>query len=526
MPSAPANLSAIAPAIAPADIFAAPRRHTIRSLVLARAAQSPDRAFLILPESARTITYGDLARALTALRRRIGVAAGEPLGFFGGNSWAAAQVLLGAPFHNRPALLFNLAAGDAQLVYMLNHSGCRQIFADEENAARLRNLAAECERPPQIEVTPRDNNIAVDQDGDGGIGDDSDVPANDSAALLIYTSGTTGAPKGVVHSHRSWLAGGVNTAIAHELSADDRALCVLPLYHINGQCVTILAPLLSGGSVVLPYRFSASAFWDTLAAHRCAWFSAVPTILSHLLHSDAAKAATPDLRFARSASAPLAAETHRQFEQRFGAPLVETMGLTETAAQILSNPPPRAGRGRGKIGSPGRAVGCEVRIIRAGGGAAATGEEGEIAVRGDNVMAAYWRSDAAVTDADGWFLTGDLGQMDADGYVFVTGRLKELIIKGGENIAPREVDDALYAADGVVEAAAFGAACRVYGQQVEAAVVLSRAGVVSESDLIALCHQRIGAFKSPRCIHFLAELPKGPSGKIQRLKLARLLTRA
>lgn len=454
---------------------------------------------------------------------------------FGGNGWAAVQILLGAPFWGRPALMLNLAAGDSQLVYMLNHSGCPLVFADEENMPRLRLLARRCDNPPRLEEVSRDEDIGditvsdnnddnkVEEIKSGEAAEDNKsgeaAEAADSAALLIYTSGTTGTPKGVLHSHRSMLAGGANTAVAHALSENDRALCVLPLYHINGQCVTIIAPLLSGGSVLLPHKFSAGDFWNLLAAHECTWFSAVPTIISHLLHSDAAPPPLPLLRFGRSASSALPPETHRQFERRFGVQLVETMGLTETAAQILSNPPPPL---RGKIGSPGKAVGNEVRIVAKDGKTAATDEEGEIAVRGDNVMKHYW-PDGAATTADGWLLTGDLGRMDADGYVFVTGRLKELIIKGGENISPREIDDALYAAPGVVEAAAFAVDCATYGQQVEAAVALASPDAHSEAELIALCEKHAGKFKSPRRIHFLKSLPKGPSGKIQRLKLAEML---
>jgi acyl-CoA synthetase (AMP-forming)/AMP-acid ligase II len=199
------------------------------------------------------------------------------------------------------------------------------------------------------------------------------------------------------------------------------------------------------------------------------------------------------------------------------------MGLTETAPQILSNPLPPGTR---KIGSPGHAWGNEVAILSPALTPVGPEVEGEIAVRGPNVMRGYFRNPEATAAAitpDGWLRTGDLGRMDSDGYVFVTGRLKELIIKGGENIAPREVDEALHAHPDVVEAAAFARPCPVYGERVEAAVTLRPGSAATEGDLRDLCVSRLGAFKSPDRIVVLDELPKGPSGKIQRLRLAALI---
>lgn len=285
-----------------------------------------------------------------------------------------------------------------------------------------------------------------------------------------------------------------------------------------------MGPLVSGGSVIVAEKFSLSRFWGWCRDYQATWFSVVPTIISHLLHSpDGPEEATrARLRFARSASAPLAVEVQVGFEDRFDIPIVETMGLTETAAQMLSNPLPPATR---KIGSPGVAIGNETTIL-IDGAEAAPMQSGEIAVRGPNVMKEYLFNPDATRETftdDGWLLTGDLGVMDEDGYVFVTGRRKELIIKGGENIAPREIDEALYHHKDVVEAAAFARPCPIYGQRVEAAVRLAEGSTVSEADLIALCIAQVGKFKAPEHVFMMPELPKGPSGKIQRLKLAELL---
>lgn len=346
-------------------------------------------------------------------------------------------------------------------------------------------------------------------------------------ALLMYTSGTTGRPKGVTLSHASVIAGGRNVAVGHQLTSSDRALCVLPLYHINGLCVTLFGPLVSASSLVLPHKFSTSEFWTLVDDHRCSWFSVVPTQIAYLLRdadvSQLAIVSREFLRFGRSASAPLSPDVHLAFEQRFGIPLIETMGLTESAAQILSNPMPPLQR---KHGSPGLPVGCEVIIVDTHLQPVAAGVEGELLVRGANIMNRYFRNESVTTETlvnGGWLRTGDLGRKDADGFVFITGRLKELIIKGGENIAPREIDDALYQYTDVVEAAAFACPCDDFGQRVEAAVVLKMSSELSEADLIAGCEQRVGRFKCPDKIHFMQELPKGPSGKIQRAKIHQLV---
>ena len=271
-------------------------------------------------------------------------------------------------------------------------------------------------------------------------------------------------------------------------------------------------------------RFSASQFWDWAEAGGITWFSVVPTIISHLLHGKAEPSAAlkAQLRFARSASSALAVETQRAFQDRFGLSIVESLGLTETAAQCLVNPLDQALH---KIGSAGMAISNEARIADDTGTECARGTEGEIQIRGPNVMKEYLKNPEATADTfhGDWLRTGDLGRMDEDGYVFVTGRLKELIIKGGENIAPREIDEALYEHADVVEAAAFARPDPGYGERVEAAVRLSEGSTATAEELRALCEARVGKFKAPDQVHILDELPKGPSGKIQRLYLNEML---
>ena len=438
-----------------------------------------------------------------------GVAKGESVAIVSPNSREGLVALYGTLVGGFRATMINLAAGRDAIAYALGHSGARYAFV-HPGCAELFNAA---------------NASGVDRiDPEERARAELHPVAPEDHALLMYTSGTTGRPKGVLHSHASLLAGGWTTSIAHELCEQDRGFCVLPVYHINGLCVTVMGALVSGGSLAIVSRFSASKFWEHASRAQVTWFSAVPTIISHLLHGDADpdEACRRRLRFGRSASSALAIETQSAFEKRFSVPIVETMGLTETAAQILSNPLPPGVR---KIGSPGIGYGCDVEIQGSDGARVESGTEGEIVVRGPNVMLGYL-NDAEATKAtfrNGWLRTGDLGRMDQDGYIFVTGRLKELIIKGGENIAPREVDEALYTHPDVIEAAAFARKSDQYGETVEAAVRVRIGSPITSTELQSICQKRLGVFKTPDVSHFLDELPKGPSGKIQRLKLAELI---
>ncbi|MFN3208608.1 MAG: AMP-binding protein [Roseovarius sp.] len=490
-----------------------PPEGTVRDWLAARARAGG--TAIVFPEDGTSLAWPSLQEAALAYARALtarGAAPRESVAIVSPNSRDGIIALYGALAGGFRATMINLAAGRDAIAYALEHSEARLAFVHDACAEQFEpanttgitpvplSERAEAELHP---VTPADH------------------------ALLMYTSGTTGRPKGVLHTHASLLAGGWTTAIAHDLTEADRGFCILPIYHINGLCVTVIGTLVSGGSLAVTSKFSASRFWDQASEAEVTWFSAVPTIISHLLHGtgepdDACRAR---LRFGRSASSALAVETQSAFETRFSVPIIETMGLTETAAQILSNPLPPATR---KIGSPGLAYGCEVQIQDIDGARVAAGTEGEIAVRGPNVMQGYLKNAQATQDTfrDGWLRTGDLARMDAEGYIFVTGRLKELIIKGGENIAPREVDEALYTHPDVIEAAAFARACTTYGETVEAAVRVRAGSSLKSDELIALCRDRLGAFKSPDEIHFLDELPKGPSGKIQRLKLAELLVPA
>lgn len=489
-----------------------------------RAREQPDAPYLIAPETGRVLAYGRLRELSIELARFLagaGLAKGDKIAFLLPNGYQAARILIGTMYAGCVVTPLNALAQRDQLAYVLDHSDTRLVFTSPEFAARLREALGGLAR--KIEV------VTIDPDADS-IFDERSVPqaepppiGEEDVALLMYTSGTTGRPKGCVLTHRSVVAGGRFTSEAHGLTREDRVLCVLPLYHINGQIVTAVAPLVHGGSVVMPHRFSASSYWELAARHRCTWINVVPTIIAYLVNGPDPRALGLDIggiRFCRSASAPLAPELHRAFEEKFGIGVIETFGMTETNAPCFTNPLDPARR---KIGSPGRAFGNEAKIVDPASGATLPPHAiGEIMVRGENVMKEYYKDPdetAKTLESDGWLHTGDLGYLDEEGYLFVTGRIKELIIKGGENIAPREIDEALLKHPAVLEAAAVGIPDPHYGQEIMACVVLKPGARCTVDELAAFARRELGKYKAPKVIKLVSVLPKGPSGKVQRLKL-------
>jgi long-chain acyl-CoA synthetase len=275
--------------------------------------------------------------------------------------------------------------------------------------------------------------------------------------------------------------------------------------------------------VVMPHRFSVSNYWELVARYECTWINVVPTIIAYLLNAPHPREHGHDIsrvKFCRSASAPLPPELHRAFEERFGVSIIETFGMTETNAPCFTNPYDPKKR---KIGSPGPAYGNEAKVIDPQTGADLPPDTpGEVMIRGDNVMKCYYKdaeNTAKTLEPDGWMHSGDVGYLDRDGFLFVTGRIKELIIKGGENIAPREIDEALLKHPSVLEAAAVGIPDANYGQDIMACVVLKPGERCTAEELKDFSRRELGQYKTPRVIKLVESLPKGPSGKVQRLKL-------
>ena len=498
--------------------------NTLQDVLLEWSSRQPDAELFISPDTGRTIRYGDLraqtSRLAGGLRRR-GIPAGVHIGLLMPNGIQTSRLFLSIMASGHVVTPFNLLSHREQLAAVIRHSDCRLILHGPAQAGMLAEAIAGIER----EITC----LAVDPDAcewsfEGAVDKDLEAVSPDQPALLMYTSGTTGMPKGVRLSHRNLIAAASAVVNWHGLTPQDRVLSSLPIYHINGQSIATVTPFLAGGSIVAPQRFSVSQWWPAVCNHGCTWINMVPTIIAYLLHAGESSAAAPaasdlrHLRFGRSASAPLPPEHHRAFEARFGIPVIEAMGMTESASVVFCNPHDD----RRRFGSPGLPCGVEAKVIDADGHALADGESGEICLRGENVMSGYYKSPdetARAFDSEGWLRTGDLGLRDPDGFYFITGRLKELIIKGGENIAPREIDEILLRHPAVRDAACTGIPDSNYGQEILACIVLREGSACTEDEIRQFCHEHLGRYKTPREFHFVADLPRGPSGKVQRLKL-------
>jgi acyl-CoA synthetase (AMP-forming)/AMP-acid ligase II len=348
------------------------------------------------------------------------------------------------------------------------------------------------------------------------------APSPDDVALVLHTSGSTGRPKRVPILHRNITASTRNIVDHYSLTSDDVAMCVMPLFHVHGLVASTLSTLLSGGTVVAPIKFNPLSFWRTVRDSGATWYSAVPTIHNLLLSraGNERPAGSEGLRFIRSCSAALPPEMMSKMEEVFGVPVLEAYGMTEASHQMASNPQPPAGR---KPGSVGPGTGVKISIMDEAGNHLAAGDRGEVVIQGPNVVLGYENNPEANAKSftNGWFRTGDQGYLDAEGYLMLTGRLKELINRGGEKIGPREIDEVLLSHPAVAEAVAFGVPHPTWGEEVAAAVVLKEQ--LSEATILSFCKERLADFKCPKKVYIIDTIPRTATGKIQRGAVAKAM---
>lgn len=348
----------------------------------------------------------------------------------------------------------------------------------------------------------------------------------DSVALVLHTSGTTSRPKQVPLSHTNIALSARNIVRALDLDSSDRGLNIMPLFHIHGLIAGLVASLAAGARMVCTAGLDPDNFFDWLETFRPTWYSAVPTM--HQMILDEARLRghrrvdTP-LRFIRSSSAALAPSVMDKLETMFNCPVIEAYGMTEATHQMTSNPLPPHVRKAGSVGLP---AGPEVAIMDEAGNLLEQGATGEIVIRGENVTAGYESNPEANQKSfhNGWFRTGDQGHIDPDGYLFITGRLKEIINRGGENIQPREIDETLMDLDGVRQAVAFAVPHPTLGEDLAAAVVVAPESGLAESDIRAFAFERLADYKVPSQVVIVDAIPKGATGKLQRIGLAKLLS--
>jgi len=347
----------------------------------------------------------------------------------------------------------------------------------------------------------------------------------DDIALVLHTSGTTSRPKIVPLAHRNVCASARNIAASLALTSEDRNLVIMPLFHIHGLMAALLAPLSVGGEVYCSTGFNALKFFGWMDEVKPTWYTGVPTMHQAILlraPGNADVIRNHRLRFIRSSSSSMPVTVIEQLESLYGIPVIEAYGMTEAAHQMASNALPPRPR---KPGTVGPAAGPEIRVVDTTGATVPPGAPGEIVIRGPNVMTAYENNPTANADAfyGDWFRTGDQGTMDAHGYVTITGRLKEIINRGGEKISPREVDEIMMAHPAVHQWVTFGMPHAMLGEEVAAAVVLKQGAQASDAELRDFAKVKLADFKVPKKILILQEIPVGATGKLQRIGLAQKL---
>ena len=484
---------------------------TIANIFEKRAVQTPEQTFLHLPQTECSVSYSKFDRLSAGLDNELLRIAGHPLSCIGTllpNGIEAALAILTVLRSKATLVPMNPRLTWREIGNILEQSSPELILLSPAHAL-IESFVEKGWVQHQVSL-PETDLVALVQ----GSTIEQSRPELSGASLLLFTSGTTGKPKGVILSENNLLANAGYVNQAHEIPSSDIALCLLPLYHINGLVVTLLAPLLAGIPVVMPERFSIDKFWSLIARYKPTWFSAVPTIFSKILSEpQPEKDLYASLRFARSASASLPEAVLQQFEARFALPLIEAYGISEAACQVCSNPLPPGIHKPGSVGVP---YGNEVKVV-----------DSEVWVRGPNVFSGYLDRPQESTDAllDGWFRTGDLGWMDTDGYLYLTGRKKELINRAGEKIASREIEEVLHELPQIESAGVAGIPSSIYGEEVAAFLVLRPGNSISVEDVSIYCRKKLADFKVPRTILFVEELPKGPSGKVQRRLLTELYLR-
>ena len=514
---------------------------TITQLLEESATRWPEQVALSDSSGDRALTYrrlGDLAGDLAGQLPRHRIADGDPVAIVSDSCIEYVLALFTLLAAGARAVPLNPALAAPQLISRLGDVRARAVivpehlygdFASTHNAVELPVLTLAVTPGPDGRCHATLSSAPVPGPGRGpGQTRGLEPPHAGDAAILMLTSGTTAAPKVVPLTDANLLASIDGIRSIYQLTPEDATLLVMPLFHGHGLIAGLLATLASGGAGFMPGggRFHAGRFWQEMAVARATWYTAVPTIHQILLAragSEYPAGGYPNLRFARSCSAPLAPAVQQDLESAFSAPVLQAYGMTETAHQVASNPLP--GNGPDKTASVGIPTGTQIQVTRPDSNPAEPGETGEIWIRGAAVTSGYLANPQATADSftAGWFRTGDLGHKDADGYLFLTGRVKEIINRGGEKISPAAVDQILQSNPSVEDALSFGVPDKEYGEDIQAAVVLRPGHTVTEAELKDYSRSRLSPFEVPKRIFFVAQLPRTEKGTGDRRRLSALL---
>jgi acyl-CoA synthetase (AMP-forming)/AMP-acid ligase II len=458
-------------------------------------------------------TFAAEVRGMSSALVELGIGRGDVVAVVLPNSIDLVTVMFAAWRLGAALTPVNPALTKHEAQYQVTDSGARLVAADDLSLSKVEAGAAR--------VCVIDELLGRDRAAD--VGPPRTEP--EELALVIYTGGTTGRPKGVMLDHANLAATAAMIVDWFEMTRADRCLLVLPLFHVNGIMVSVVSPLVAGGSTVIASRFDPNTFWDLVERFRPTFFSAVPTIYAMLtgLPSEV-RPDTSSLRCAVCGAAPMPATAIRDFEDRYGVGILEGYGQSEGTVVTTANPL-HGTRKPGTVGLP--LAGQDVRIVGDNDEPLASGQVGEVTVRGPNVMRGYLGKpeETAHTLRGGLLHSGDLGRFDEDGYLVLVDRLKDMIIRGGENIYPKEIEDALYAHPSVAEAAVVGRLDQLFGEEPVAFVVLSPGLAAEPDELIEHCKTLLAKFKVPRAIYITTDLPKTPIGKIAKPVLRERIAR-
>ncbi|HEY2333560.1 MAG TPA: long-chain fatty acid--CoA ligase [Solirubrobacterales bacterium] len=489
----------------------------LASLLTESAGRSPDSPAIRLGEA--ELSYGELARRsgqLAALLGENGIAPGDRVGVMLPNVPEFPVAYYGALRAGAVVVPMNVLLKRREIAFYLEDSGAGLLlawhgFADEARAGAA-DAGAEL-----IEVEPTSfASTLADLEPTPGLVD----TAEDDTAVILYTSGTTGKPKGAELTHLNLFRNAdVSSRTTSEIEQGDVVLGALPLFHSFGQTVGMNASLKVGACLALVSRFDPGEALATMQRDSVSHFYGVPTMFGALLHHPERESYdTSSLRICITGGASMPVEVLRGFEDVFGAKVMEGYGLSETSPVACSNHPDKE-RKAGSIGTP--IEGVEMRVVDEGDNPVAQGEVGEIVIRGHNIMKGYWQRPDATAEAmrGGWFHSGDMGRADEDGYFYIVDRKKDLIIRGGYNVYPREVEEVLYEHPKIREAAVVGVPHDEWGEEIGAAVVLHEGEELGADEVSAFVKEQIAAYKYPRIVWFLDDLPKGPTGKILKREI-------
>ena len=509
--------------------------HNLRELLEQRAGATPEKVFLFSESDGRRFSYlefDDAVNRAACMLVGLGIGKGDVVSLLMPNSVEYIIAYFACWKLGALAGPVNSLLKENEIAFVLSNSETKALLVHSEFQERIAKIRAEL---PQLQSVIRfdDEREATREfvkEGEEGRPDDCPTSPTspmsldkDDDAIIIYTSGTTGKPKGCLLTHGNIIANARQISEWLSFTDEDRLLTIMPLFHMNAVSVTTMSALYAGGSTVISPKFSASQFWKIISDYRVTSFGSVATMLSMLLSKYPEGVpeglTTNQLRFAMCGSAPVPAEVMKKFEETFNCPVVEGYGLSESTCRSTFNPPDE----RRRPGSCGLPIGNEMKVFDDDDREVADGQLGEIVLRGENILKGYYKNPEATANAfrNGWFHTGDVGYRDQDGYFFIVDRKSDMIIRGGENIYPREIDEVLYQHPAVAAAATIGIPDQLYGEEVAAFVVLKDGPQVTEAELIAYCTERLADYKCPKSIRIVKDIPKGPTGKLLKRELAK-----